>query len=185
MKSYRRSRPFHRFMRRAAATRLMAKIYGVIQEPLDRLVYRLSKGRTTASGWLGGVKITMLTTTGARSGLPRTLPVLGLPDGEEMIVIASNFGRPRNPSWYHNLRANPRVTVVFDGVEREMEARELDGVDRDRDYERGEEMYPGFIHYCRWTDRRIPVLRLAPVPANRSAAHALGREVDATGVMDA
>lgn len=172
MKNYRRSRPFHRFMRRVAATRLMAKIYGVIQEPLDRLVYRFSKGRATASGWLGGVKITMLTTTGARSGQARTLPVLGLPDGEEMIVIASNFGRRRNPSWYHNLRAHPHVKVVFDGVEREMEARELDGVERDRDYERGEEMYPGFTHYCRWTDRRIPVLRLAPMDRVRSVQDA-------------
>ena len=148
----------------------MAKVYGVIQQPLDRLVFRLTRGRATASSWLGGVKITMLTTTGARSGRPRTLPVLGLPDGTEMIVIASNFGRPRNPSWCHNLRANPRASTVFDGASRDVVARELSGVERVRDYRRGEEVYPGFTHYVRWTSRTIPVFRLAPVRAEEHRA---------------
>jgi hypothetical protein len=70
MESYRQSGPFRRLVRRTAATRLMAKVYSVVQQPLDRLVYRLTGGRTTASSWLGGVKITMLTTTGAKSGNP-------------------------------------------------------------------------------------------------------------------
>ncbi len=170
MRSYRQADLFRRIIRRTAATRLMAKIYGVIQQPLDRLFYRLSGGRTTVSSWLADVKITMLTTTGARSGQPRTLPVLGLPDGDGMIVIASNFGRAHNPSWYHNLRANPRATIVFDGVERELEARELAGAERERAYARGEEVYPGFTHYRRWAaNREIPVLRLEPVPAASQA----------------
>ena len=76
MDTYRHSGLFRRLVRRTAATRLMAKIYGVIQQPLDRLVYRLTRGRTTTSSWLAGVQITMLTTTGAKSGQPRTLPVL-------------------------------------------------------------------------------------------------------------
>jgi deazaflavin-dependent oxidoreductase (nitroreductase family) len=166
METYRRSRPFHRLVRRTAATRPMARLYAVIQEPIDRLVYRLTRGRTTASSWLGGVKITMLTTIGARSGKPRTLPVLGLPDGDDMIVIASNFGRPHNPSWYHNLLANPRATIVFDGISRTVTAHELSGPERERGYRRGEEIYPGFIHYPRWAaNRRIPVLRLKPLGA--------------------
>jgi deazaflavin-dependent oxidoreductase (nitroreductase family) len=143
----------------------MAKIYGVIQEPVDRLVYRLTGGATTASGWLAGVKITMLTTTGAKTRRARTVPVLGLPDGEDTIVIASNFGRPHNPAWYYNLRANPNATIVVDGVRREVVARELSGSDRESGYRRGEEIFPGFTHYRRWaTDRQIPVLRLEPLP---------------------
>jgi deazaflavin-dependent oxidoreductase (nitroreductase family) len=162
--TYRQTSVFHRLVRRLAGTRLMAKIYSLIQEPIDRLVYRLSKGSTTASSWLGDVKITMLTTTGAKTGRVRTLPVLGLPDGDEMIIIASNFGRRRNPAWYHNLRANPRATVVYDGVTRDMEARELSGDERERDYARGEEIYPGFVYYKRWAqNREIPVLRLTPM----------------------
>ncbi len=142
----------------------MAKIYGVIQQPLDRVVYRLTGGATTASSWLAGVKIAMLTTTGAKTGRSRTLPVLGVPDGEETILIASNFGRPHNPSWYHNLRANPRATIVIDGVSREVVAQELSGPERERQYRRGEEIYPGFRRYGRWAaSRQIPVLRLKPL----------------------
>jgi deazaflavin-dependent oxidoreductase (nitroreductase family) len=164
METYRRSGPFRRFVRRTAATRPMAKLYGVIQQPLDRLVYRLTGGRSTASSWLAGVRITMLTTTGARTGKPRTLPVLCLPDGEDMILIASNFGRPHNPAWYHNLRANPRATIYFDGARREVMSRELSGAERERDYRRGEDIYPGFTHYRRWAaNRQIPVLRLEPL----------------------
>jgi deazaflavin-dependent oxidoreductase (nitroreductase family) len=163
METYRRSRPLHRLVRRTAATRPMTKIYGVIQEPLDRLVYRLTGGATTASSWLAGVEITMLTTTGAKSGRPRTLPVLGLPDGDDVILIASNFGRPRNPAWYHNLRANPHATIVTGGVSREVVARELSGSERERGYRRGEEIFPTFTRYRRWAaGRRIPVLKLEP-----------------------
>jgi deazaflavin-dependent oxidoreductase (nitroreductase family) len=161
--SYRETGVLSRIVRRTAATRPMAKLYGVIQEPLDRFVYRRTGGRTTISSWMADVEITMLTATGARSGEPRTTPVLGLPDGEEMILIASNFGRPRNPSWCHNLRANPGVEVVFQGERRAMVARELEGDERELAYGRGEEVYPGFIHYKRWAGgRRIPVFRLEP-----------------------
>jgi deazaflavin-dependent oxidoreductase (nitroreductase family) len=164
MERYQQSRSFHRLVRRTAATRLMAKVYGVIQQPLDQLVYRLSGGATTATSWLAGVEITMLTTTGARTGRPRTLPVLGLPDGDDTILIASNFGRPRNPAWYHNLRADPHATIVVDGVSREVVAQELSGSDRDVGYRRGEEIFPGFTRYVGWTaGREIPVLRLRPV----------------------
>jgi deazaflavin-dependent oxidoreductase (nitroreductase family) len=163
MESYTRSRPFHRLVRRIAATRPMAKVYGVIQQPVDRLVYRLTRGRTTASSWLGGVEITMLTTTGAKSGRSRTLPVLGLPDGDAMIVIASNFGRPRHPAWYHNLRANPSASIVFEGTTREVAAHVLSGAERERAYSRAEEIYPGFTYYPRWAaNREIPVVRLEP-----------------------
>lgn len=141
----------------------MAVVYSVIQQPLDELVYRLSHGGTTASSWLAGVKITMLITTGAKTGLPRTTPVLGLPDGPDTIVIASNYGRSRHPSWYYNLRADPHATIVVDGVSREVTAYELRGAERDRDYLRGEEMFPGFSRYGRWAaNRTIPVLRLRP-----------------------
>jgi deazaflavin-dependent oxidoreductase (nitroreductase family) len=74
---------------------------------------------------------------------------------------ASNFGRSRNPSWYHNLRANPRATIVFGGARREVVARELCGPERDRGYRLREEMFPAFTHYRRWAaNRRIPVLSL-------------------------
>jgi deazaflavin-dependent oxidoreductase (nitroreductase family) len=163
MRSYTRSRPFHRLVRRVAATRPAARIFRVIQPPIDRLVYRLTRGRTTASSWLGGVQITMLITTGAKSGRMRSLPVLGVPDDEDMIVVASNFGRPRHPAWYHNLRANPHAAIVFEGTRREVVARELSGAERARGYACAEAIYPGFTYYPSWAaGREIPVLRLEP-----------------------
>jgi deazaflavin-dependent oxidoreductase (nitroreductase family) len=164
MQSYRQAGPLHRLARRTAGTRPMAKIYGVIQHPLDQLVYRLSGGSTTATSWLAGVEITMLTTTGAKTGRRRTLPVLALPDGEDTILIASNFGRPHNPAWYYNLRANPNATIARNGMSREVIACELSGSDREVGYRRGEEIFPGFTQYRRWAvHRQIPVLRLKPL----------------------
>jgi deazaflavin-dependent oxidoreductase (nitroreductase family) len=164
MQSYWQARPLHRLARRTAATRPTARIYGVIQQPLDQLVYRLSGGRTTATSWLAGVEIIMLTTTGAKTGMRRTLPVLGLPDGEDTILIASNFGRPRNPAWYYNLRANPNATIARNGMSQEVVARELSGSQREVGYQRGEEIFPGFTQYRRWAaHRQIPVLRLKPL----------------------
>jgi deazaflavin-dependent oxidoreductase (nitroreductase family) len=154
----------HRLARRTAAARPMAKIYSLIQQPLDQLVYRLTRGATTASSWLAGVEITMLTTTGARTGRHRTLPVLGLPDGEDTLLIASNFGRRHNPSWYYNLRANPNATIVLNGISRDVVAHELSGSEREHGYQRGEEIFPGFTQYRRWAShRQIPVIRLQPL----------------------
>ena len=151
-----------RAVRRTAATRPLALLYGRIQQPADTFVFRLTSGRATLSSWLAGVELAMLTTTGARSGLPRTLPLLALDDGDAVVVIASNFGRPRHPSWYHNLRARPQASVVVRGVTRAVKARELDGAERDRHFARAVAIYPGFERYRRWAGRRIPVIRLEP-----------------------
>lgn len=133
---------FRRAVRRAASTRAMARLYGRIQQPTDTFVYRLSRGRTTLSSWLAGVELVMLTTTGARTGLPRTLPVLGMRDGDAIVVIASNFGRRHHPGWYYNLRAQPQALVVVAGVRRTVEARELAGIERERRFRRAVEIYP-------------------------------------------
>jgi deazaflavin-dependent oxidoreductase (nitroreductase family) len=170
MKTYRQSHPLRRLVRRSAGTRPMAKLYGLIQQPLDRIVYRLTGGRATLSSWLSGIEISMLTTTGARTGRPRTLPVLALPDGEEVILIASNFGRTHHPSWYHNLRADPHATIATAGVTHDFVARELNGADRERSYARAEEIFPPFTQYPRWAgQRRIPVLKLQATAQSATA----------------
>jgi deazaflavin-dependent oxidoreductase (nitroreductase family) len=141
----------------------MVRLYRLIQQPLDQIVYRSTGGRATVSSWLSGIEISMLTTTGARTGRRRTLPVLALPDGEDVILIASNFGRLRHPCWYHNLRADPHATVVTAGLSRDFVVRELSGADRARCYARAEEIFPPFTQYPRWAGtRQIPVLRLHP-----------------------
>jgi deazaflavin-dependent oxidoreductase (nitroreductase family) len=142
----------------------MAWLYRRMQQRVDSAVYALTGGRTTLSAWAAGLPLVMLTTTGARTGRRRTLPVLGVFDGETVVVIASNYGQRRHPAWYHNLRAHPRAAVTVEGVPREVEAHELAGEEAERYFQRGAEMYPGFAHYRRWAaGRRIPVVRLEPV----------------------
>jgi deazaflavin-dependent oxidoreductase (nitroreductase family) len=130
---------------------------------IDSAVYQLSRGRGMFSSWVSGVPVVVLTTTGAKSGQRRILPVLGVRDNERLVVIASNYGQDRNPAWYYNLRSNPRATIVFEGVEQEVVARELTGEERERWYARGIEIYPGWTHYPRRAaHRQIPVIELTP-----------------------
>ena len=131
---------------------------------IDRTVFRLSRGRTTLSAWVSGLPVIMMTTTGARTGQPRTLPVLALPDGDHLLLIASNFGRPTNPGWYYNLRADPSVLISWKGSWVEMRARELMGEERQRYLERSLEAYPWWAAYHRRAaPRKIPVIMLEPV----------------------
>jgi deazaflavin-dependent oxidoreductase (nitroreductase family) len=130
---------------------------------VDRTVFRISGGRTTLSAWISGLPIIMLTTTGARTGQPRTLPVLALPDDDRLVVIASNFGLPSHPSWYYNLRAHPPVVITWKGTSFQMRARELIGEERQRYVERGLEAYPWWAPYHeRAAPRQIPVIMLEP-----------------------
>lgn len=154
--------PIKRAVRRTASTRAISRLYSVVQEPLDKLVYRATRERTTLTTMLSGLDLIMLTTTGAKTGKPRTLPLFALRDGPRWIVIASNYGRTRHPAWYGNLRAQPRAEVKFAGDTQRVEARELSGADRDRFYERATEFSPNFSSYPDWAKREIPVLALDP-----------------------
>jgi len=128
---------------------------------IDRGVFRLSRGRTTLSALTSGLPIVMLTTIGARTGEPRSLPVLALPDGDRLIVVASNYGRSSNPGWYYNIRANPYVKITWRGSSVEMHARELSGEERRRYLARGLEAYPWWQQYDRRAaPRQLPVIML-------------------------
>ena len=164
MYRYEQANPFKRFVRLSAGWKPMSLFYARTLHHIDRLVYRATNQRATFSGWIAGLPVVNLTTTGAKSGLPRTLPLLAIPRDDGFVVIASNYGQRRHPAWYHNLKANPRATARFEGATREMVARELAGDERDRWYRRGIEIYPGWVNYRDRTAgvRRIPVLELRP-----------------------
>jgi deazaflavin-dependent oxidoreductase (nitroreductase family) len=130
----------------------------------DRAFFKITRGRTSLSAWISGLPIIMLTTTGARSGQPHTLPVLALPEGDHLVVIASNFGKPANPGWYYNLRAHPSVMITWKGSTVQMLARELIGKERQRYVDRGLEAYPWWAPYHRRAaPRLIPVIMLEPL----------------------
>jgi deazaflavin-dependent oxidoreductase (nitroreductase family) len=131
-RDYTTSGGFRRLVRRTATTRPMTWLYLRVQQHTDHLLYRLTPGHATVSSLLSRLPVVMLTTTGARTGRPHTLPVLGVPDGDGLVVIASNCGRPRYPPWCHNLLAHLRATVTVDRTTLPVEARELSGPERDQ-----------------------------------------------------
>lgn len=132
---------------------------------VDKLVFRITDRKHTLSSLITGLPVIMLTTTGAKSGKTRTLPVLGLPDGDRIIVFASGYGKtPRLPAWYHNLLVEPDARATVRGVVRNMWAYEAEGEERERLWSKGLDVYPGFAGYQqRITGRSIPVMVLSPV----------------------
>lgn len=153
---------FRRMMRLSGAVPPISWLYARTLHHLDRVVYKLTRGRATFVSLVTGLPIVMLTTTGAKTGRRHTLPLVALPDGDRLVIIASNYGQQRNPAWYYNLRADPRVTITFAGATRPMAARELEGEERERQYARGIDIYPGWTQYRKRAHRRIPVIELTP-----------------------
>ncbi|WP_020574828.1 nitroreductase/quinone reductase family protein [Actinopolymorpha alba] len=122
-----------------------------------------------------GARLLLLTTTGARSGAPHTTPLGYLPDGaERSLVIASAAGAPNHPAWFHNLVANPRVTVEVGAFTYEAQATVLEGAERDRVFARAVEADSGWADYQAKTRRVIPVVGLESVGGLRPNATSLG-----------
>lgn len=120
--------------------------------------FRANDGKT--SGPFAGAPLLLLTTTGRKSGEPRTSPVVYLEDAGDIVVIASKAGAPDDPDWFRNLVANPRVTVELGTDTFEADAVVTEGEERDRLYAAQAEKMPGFKEYEAKTDRVIPVVRL-------------------------
>jgi deazaflavin-dependent oxidoreductase (nitroreductase family) len=159
--AYARANVVQRAMRRFAASGLGARLFAPVLHRIDRPVFRLTRGRATLGSLVSGLPVVMLTTTGARSGRPRTVPVLGLPTPDGLAVIASNWGRPGPPAWDGNLRADPVARVAIGGDVRRVRAVEAVGEQRERIWREGLEVYPGWSAYKRRaTGRRIAVFVL-------------------------
>ncbi|MCP2342808.1 nitroreductase/quinone reductase family protein [Actinomadura rupiterrae] len=123
--------------------------------------FRAHRGRV--GGMFEGARLVLLTTTGARTGRPHTVPVGFLPDPGRLLVIASAGGADRHPAWFHNLVAHPRVTVETGPFTLEADAVVLDGEERAQIWERAVESDPGWAEYQKKTARVIPVVALHPV----------------------
>jgi deazaflavin-dependent oxidoreductase (nitroreductase family) len=138
-----------RWIRRFAGTRAGSWLFARVLHRIDRFVFRVTGGRRTATAVVSGLPVVMLTTTGARSGLPRTVPVLGFPIGDDLAVAAGNFGRAQDPGWSVNLRHDPRAQLAVAGRRRHVVADELTGVARDDVWSRAIEMFPAAAAYER------------------------------------
>ena len=128
---------------------------------LHRGVLKLTRGRV--GGRLKRMPVLELTTTGRRSGEPRSVMLTSplQPDGA-YLVVASRGGDDRHPAWFLNLQAEPEVTVTVGGEGRPMTARVPDGEERDRLWAEVTARFPHYGRYQERTDRRIPLVLLAP-----------------------
>ncbi len=118
-----------------------------------------ANGRPT-SGYFEGRPVMVLTTTGAKSGEPRTVVVSFSRDGDDYVVVGSKSGEPEDPAWFTNLVANPVVTVESDGQTFQARATVAEGADRDALWDRHVAEHPQFAGYPAKTDRIIPIARL-------------------------
>jgi deazaflavin-dependent oxidoreductase (nitroreductase family) len=124
------------------------------------LVQRLSRGRFL--GRVAGMPVLLLTTTGRRSGKPRTTPLTFFRDGEDLVVIASNGGADRPPDWSLNLQQNQRAVVKIGANELTVQARTASPEERARLWIGITATYSGYARYQEKTTRQIPVLILTP-----------------------
>lgn len=162
--TYDRANVLQKLLRRVAASGPGAWLFARVMQRVDRPVFRLTGGRYTLSSLVSGLPVVMLTTTGAKSGQPRTVPVLGIPAQGGVAIVASNWGQSRYPAWYHNLRADPHAEIVVDGIIQRVRAIEPDGERRAEIWREGLRVYPGFEQYERRASHRpIQVFVLEPL----------------------
>ena len=128
---------------------------------LHKQVYRATGGRLL--GRFGHLEQVLLSTTGRTSGQTRTTPLAGTPDGDRLILVASNNGGDAHPAWYLNLVANPQVSGQRGAIVIPMAARTAEGAERDRLWEIVVRNNPGYARYAERTTRRIPVVVCEPV----------------------
>ena len=120
--------------------------------------FRANAGKV--GGQFEGAPMLLLTTTGAKTGRRLTSPLVYAQDGDRLLVFASKAGAPTNPAWYHNLVANPTVTVEVGAETFEARATVVTGEERDRLYAEQAKRMPGFATYQQNTTRVIPVVAL-------------------------
>jgi deazaflavin-dependent oxidoreductase (nitroreductase family) len=160
---YDQANAFQKVMRRFAASGPGSWLFVRVLHRIDRPIHRMTRGRHTFANLVSGIPVVMLTTTGAKSGQARTVPVLGIPADGDLAIIASNFGQHRHPAWYYNLRAHPDAQIVVDGARRQVRAVVADGDRRARIWQEGLRVYPGFGQYERRASHRdISVFVLEP-----------------------
>jgi deazaflavin-dependent oxidoreductase (nitroreductase family) len=124
-------------------------------------LYKRSGGKVAGS-FLQGTPVALLTTTGRKTGEPRVSPLLFLREGDRVVLVASQGGAAKNPMWYLNLKADPKITVQIKDEVLYLTARDATEQERAEYWPKLVEMYSSFDDYQAWTDRVIPIVICDP-----------------------
>ena len=158
-----RPNAFQKIMHRVLMLKWVSAFFAVVLYRLDDAVLKWTHGKHTVTE-IVGLPIIQLTTLGAKTGQPRTMPLVSLIDGEKIALIGSNFGRRPNPGWYYNLKASPACSVHFNGKTSQYMARQAEGEEREKYWQMGVSYYRGYeLYKKRAAHRVIPVMVLEPV----------------------
>jgi deazaflavin-dependent oxidoreductase (nitroreductase family) len=124
-------------------------------------IFKKSGGKV-GDKFLRGAPVGILTTIGRKTGEPRESPLLFLQEGRRIVLVASQGGRANNPMWYLNLKANPQVLFQTKQQTLDLTAREATDAERDEYWPKLDAMYPDFVNYRSYTDRKIPIVICDP-----------------------
>lgn len=155
---------YARVVNRFSATRAGSWLVKHVAAKVDPRIFRATGGRFTMTG-RPTLPMLALTTTGRRSGEPRTVQLAHHRDGDDLLVVASAMGQERHPAWRHNLEADPRAEVLVRGESFPVTATLLDDAERDRLWPAIRATIPQMDTYEARTDRRIGVFRLVREPS--------------------
>ncbi len=145
------------------SSKMGAKIASRVLHPIDKAILKRTKNRSSLTSILSGIPVIVLTSIGAKSGIPRTVPLLGVIKGEDVFLIASNWGQARHPSWYYNLKANPEAQLSIGKETGQYIARDATDAERKAYWAEAVNMYAGYAEYKkRISTREIPMLILSP-----------------------
>ena len=126
---------------------------------LHTVAYRATRG-LVGHRVPGGAPMLLLDHVGAKSGAKRTSPLVYVKDGDDIVLVASKGGNPKNPAWFHNLKANPETTVQVGSEKRRVRARVATDAERERLWPKAVQTYSGYAGYQKRTDRKIPLVVL-------------------------
>jgi F420H(2)-dependent quinone reductase len=157
-----KTKPKPKGLDRPATTRMIK-----LMSTVHTRMYRATGGRLGKNWRIGSavrqpVPVCLLTTTGRKSGQSRTVPLVFMRDGANIVLVASKGGLPDNPQWYGNVKANPAVEIEIGKQHSAYSARIASPDERAQLWPRLVELYADFASYQTWTDREIPVVICEP-----------------------
>ena len=143
-----------------AVTRRGMQIFYLFVRLIDIPISRLTNGAFIPSANRNIMPIVYLTTIGAKSQIPRSVPVLCIPDGRNLILVGSNWGNQQNPGWTYNLRTHPKAQIYKDREKINFTARELHDDERAVYWQKAVEFYPPYKSYEQRSGRSLPIFLL-------------------------